>query len=135
VGGVDRDASRRARGHGHAQVREGTDLAVQLGARGEIGGRFRQPARRFQRGGGLEQTAVDDPVDTAGSQPTGDHHRSDDEQHAGVDDPAVIALRFEVVDGGLGRVTHVFAQQAIDQRDEAEDHQIRQPTTVVARRW
>ena len=41
-------------------------------------------------------------------------HELGHKPHAGVDDPAVVALGFKVADGGFRRVADVFTQQAVD---------------------
>ena len=104
---------------------------MKFSAGGDERGGPGQPVRGFQGGRGVQQAAVDDPVYTARSEPTGDDHRGNHKQHAGVDDPAVVALGFKVADRRFGRVADVFAEQAVNQRDQAEDHQHAHPPQLL----
>ena len=131
MGRIDRNTGGGARRHGHAQVGEPARLAMQLGACRDVAGHVGQRAGGLQVRRCPQQAATDDPVDAAGGEPTGHHERGDHQQHAGVDDPAVVALRFEVADGGFGRVADVFTEQAVDQRDQAEDHQHTDPPQLL----
>ena len=131
MGSVDRDAGSGAGGHRHAQVGEHADFTVQLGARGNERSGLGQPVGGLQRGRGVQQAAVDDPVDATRGEPAGDNHRGDHKHHAGVDDPAIVALGLKVADGRLGRVADVFAEQAVDQGDETEDDQHAHPPQLL----
>ena len=131
MGGVDGNAGGGPGGHGHAHIRQPADCTVKFSACGDERGGPGQPVRRFQGGRGLQQAAVDDPVDTACGEPTGNDHRRNHKQHAGVDDPAVVALGFKVADRRFGRVADVFAKQAVNQRDQAEDHQHAHPPQLL----